>query len=1336
LSFGGNTATANINIKAGSSISELSRLEQGTKKFDTALTTSGRNAQNTANLITTSIRKVDPALASSAKSNLAFGASFEKVNQAVQKNQTSLTALGNNYKQLDATQTKMGRNLNLSTSSFNAMGKSADTTGSKMSKMGGFMKNNLTNVSLLAGGIAGLDDQFHRVTKAQVGYERAQLMQDKVSQRIQKTEEALNKMREKGLTGTADYALKLKDLELAKEQEGIMSERASVAQTTLNEATEDFYVGILPNLIFVGGSAASLIKDMGIKSSTLKGIIPGLGKAFGGLGGAIGGLGGAFTSLGSAMKNLNWSSILLSAGAIAGPILAGVAAIWLLVGAYQGLSNVSADIIEANNLQIDSLNSLQLTYLSIQDTLSNMNLAPKLTAREKHNLDEYNKITKDKMEELVQTAKDKNKDMWGSFGKGFFTVPPQIKAGLTNLKSQFGDIFDSEVPEDVLGLEEGVTQPATEAFQIVDQATVALTKLKNLGGFEGLTDKGPTLGKGPDIAKFEQNIASQIGPAVTRGEQLGLMGTPKLGERTLKQYELYLSEGSGRIQKSSEAVSKTIMEEVNSTGKLVGTRAEVEAMEKRATATKEKLLGQWQEQIDLEDQASKQTAQTKKDQSELIGIEAELTKAFQEKTTVQGLDGDQVKKLTDIAHARTNQIEGEEQSLAELAVTEGVHITNMKELITNKKDDTTVMKQQLAAHIKWDEALKSSTKQQALLQDGNLKATQRLQEFSNGLVSGYAESNKYRSGLEVIVSGLYPLIKTVDLTTSQLEQLAQRGFQNSGDEMAEWAQRMNSLKDSARGGILSGIIGSEDNKAFKNAWKELDLGDVPKSLRDDFKKILKEEQKLGEESIELQTSIQGLNLSMDGLSDNEIDKWLDKIGTEFEDWGKKMGGYEAELANNDKLMAHINDTANKGDKVWTAFTEAMQDGNITLDEKVDILAALGEETGNAIDPTKDLSDEQTKIAENNLLARTIDQVTTNIESQTTALDAATKSWGSYNQIKGDSYGDNSFGDGDCIDDYGRKVSCSGSGKILPYKGNNPKTKKMPKGNEADIANNTPWGSWSVAFGSGGADDPITKIQTLQKALDSLRNYGVKNLAALAKASSTNMSGFSKNINVGTTATQTIQIAIGSLTKYGNKNLSALAKASSTNMKGFSNNTDVGTEAIQTLQTAIGSLAKYGARNLAALAKASSKNMNGFVNNIEEGINAVQDLQSAIDGLKDKTVNVTVNRQDKGGVYSFAEGGIVSASSGKITTTVGPTMFLYGDNPGGKETLAFIPHNNPMPTLEKLTAMFSNELSGNFTNQGIGNGKGTVLHIHNHYLERDVQQVINVERGRMINRMGG
>jgi len=227
----------------------------------------------------------------------------------------------------------------------------------------------------------------------------------------------------------------------------------------------------------------------------------------------------------------------------------------------------------------------------------------------------------------------------------------------------------------------------------------------------------------------------------------------------------------------------------------------------------------------------------------------------------------------------------------------------------------------------------------------------------------------------------------------------------------------------------------------------------------------------------------------------------------------------------------------------------------------------------------------------------------------------------------------------------------------------------------------------------GSGDPVSQAQLLQKALESLAKYGVKNLQALAKASKTNFNTVANYADGATTYVQVLQVAVGSIAKFGSNNLKALAKAAKTNFDTVANYANGATEFVQTLQVAIGSIAKYGPKNLKALANAAKTNFNTVANYANGATSAVKALQTAIDNLHDKTVTVHYNQdgspQSKGGVYSFAEGGMISAAAGRISTVHGPHTFTYGDNPGGNETLAFIPHNNPKPILEKINSMFGN-----------------------------------------------
>lgn len=90
-----------------------------------------------------------------------------------------------------------------------------------------------------------------------------------------------------------------------------------------------------------------------------------------------------------------------------------------------------------------------------------------------------------------------------------------------------------------------------------------------------------------------------------------------------------------------------------------------------------------------------------------------------------------------------------------------------------------------------------------------------------------------------------------------------------------------------------------------------------------------------------------------------------------------------------------------------------------------------------------------------------------------------------------------------------------------------------------------------------------------------------------------------------------------------------------------------------------------------------------------------------------------------------EGGIIqTAQAGKVFTTRGPTLTLAGDNPGGKETVAYIPHNNPLPTLRNLAKLFSGSIgTANATMQGYSGGMVAIIHVHINVGGRTTEEII-------------
>ena len=154
-----------------------------------------------------------------------------------------------------------------------------------------------------------------------------------------------------------------------------------------------------------------------------------------------------------------------------------------------------------------------------------------------------------------------------------------------------------------------------------------------------------------------------------------------------------------------------------------------------------------------------------------------------------------------------------------------------------------------------------------------------------------------------------------------------------------------------------------------------------------------------------------------------------------------------------------------------------------------------------------------------------------------------------------------------------------------------------------------------------------------------------------------------------------------------------------------------------------------------LAKHWSAVCNSMIKNAKS---AASGIKSALNSIPKEIV--TIHRIKTVTEGSAAKGGIISAATGRMMTTYGPRMLMIGDNPGGRETLVAIPHDNPGPTLAKVAAMFGDQSNASFSTVntsggrgGRGGGRGVRVDIHNHLLERDVLNIINIDKGRMISK---
>ena len=145
-------------------------------------------------------------------------------------------------------------------------------------------------------------------------------------------------------------------------------------------------------------------------------------------------------------------------------------------------------------------------------------------------------------------------------------------------------------------------------------------------------------------------------------------------------------------------------------------------------------------------------------------------------------------------------------------------------------------------------------------------------------------------------------------------------------------------------------------------------------------------------------------------------------------------------------------------------------------------------------------------------------------------------------------------------------------------------------------------------------------------------------------------------------------------------------------------------------------------------KSAASSATGFAKALNGVASAAKSAASAIKSIPKPPSGVSLA---SGGLVSFAEGGMLSAAGGLMTTS-GPRI-LVGDNPGGNETIAAIPRNNPNPMLDLIDRSFGrNRGGGSIVNQTVN------LHISGNDIvnERTLTKRIKITVGENRDKFGG
>jgi len=148
----------------------------------------------------------------------------------------------------------------------------------------------------------------------------------------------------------------------------------------------------------------------------------------------------------------------------------------------------------------------------------------------------------------------------------------------------------------------------------------------------------------------------------------------------------------------------------------------------------------------------------------------------------------------------------------------------------------------------------------------------------------------------------------------------------------------------------------------------------------------------------------------------------------------------------------------------------------------------------------------------------------------------------------------------------------------------------------------------------------------------------------------------------------------------------------------------------------------------AIAKSWSAMMN---KNIENTAAAAKKIESILHKIPDEEVriNIVTTKTTQLKTTRLGKGGIISAAEGYVTN--GPELLMVGDNPGGHETIAAIPNNNPTEAMRALNRRFGNGSGGSIVNQTIQ------LHISGNDIinERNLSKRIKLTVGENRDRFG-
>jgi hypothetical protein len=277
----------------------------------------------------------------------------------------------------------------------------------------------------------------------------------------------------------------------------------------------------------------------------------------------------------------------------------------------------------------------------------------------------------------------------------------------------------------------------------------------------------------------------------------------------------------------------------------------------------------------------------------------------------------------------------------------------------------------------------------------------------------------------------------------------------------------------------------------------------------------------------------------------------------------------------------------------------------------------------------------------------------------------------------------------------------------------------------------------------------TFIKAMDGAFDALQVSGITHVATMSKGVQTEISTmFSFVTDVVKTMEENVTAEIDLMNVTSVTETATMSKGIQTEVSNmYTFVTEVIKKMDEDVVAAIEDMAKRGGKAAASFAsdmESSLGKVEDAANNAASAVSNLADEVASLDGSS-AVVTITTKFETSGSppsggtkAGSKAQGmlaDVISAASAKtissfaeggIQTIQGPQLAFFGDNPGGIETHAFIPHDNPFPILKKLVKMFSkNSSAGEIVGNALGRAEEMWIDLH--------LQIDNIMDGEKVSR---